>query len=172
MIPVRLEEREFTVGGLRLNVAVGPQSGPPLVFFHGVTRRGQTFLPLLASFLPRWQIFAVDFPGHGRSGVADGSYLVVDYVRWAEEFLRTQFSGDLYLYGHSLGSMVAAGSLVSPGTVIPPGVLAAGSPAQVKKPLEGTAAEFWVQANPPYYAELAQRHRTGVTPVAGDGFTS
>lgn len=109
MIPVQLEERDYTVGGLRLNVAVGPQSGPPLVFFHGVTRRWQTFLPLLASFLPRWQIFAVDFPGHGRSGVADGSYLVVDYVRWAEEFLRTQFSEDLYLYGHSLGSMVAAG---------------------------------------------------------------
>lgn len=64
------------------------------------------------------------------------------------------------------GSMVAAGSLVSPGTDIPEGVLAAGAPAQVKKPIEGTAAQFWVDANPPYYAELAQRHRTGITPAA------
>ncbi|MBO9522685.1 MAG: gamma carbonic anhydrase family protein [Nocardioidaceae bacterium] len=63
------------------------------------------------------------------------------------------------------GSMVAAGSLVSPGTNIPPGVLAAGTPAQVKKPIEGTAAQFWVEANPSYYAELAQRHRTGITPA-------
>lgn len=60
-------------------------------------------------------------------------------------------------------SMVAAGSLVTPGTEIPGGVLAAGAPAQVKKPLAGTSAEFWVQANPPYYAELAQRHRVGIT---------
>ena len=61
------------------------------------------------------------------------------------------------------GSMVAAGSLVSPNTQIPPGVLAAGAPAQVKKPIEGTAAQFWVDANPPYYAELAQRHIAGMT---------
>ena len=63
------------------------------------------------------------------------------------------------------GSLVAAGSLVSPETQIPAGVLAVGSPAQVKKPIEGTAAQFWVDANPPYYAELAQRHRAGVTPL-------
>ena len=75
-------------------------------------------------------------------------------------------NGSTMLDGARLGagSMVAAGSLVSPGTTIPPGVLAAGAPAQVKKPLAGTSAEFWVQANPPYYAELAQRHRTGISP--------
>lgn len=61
------------------------------------------------------------------------------------------------------GSMVAAGSLVTPGTSIPPGVLAAGSPAQVRKPLEGTSAQTWVELNPPYYADLAQRHRAGIT---------
>ena len=63
------------------------------------------------------------------------------------------------------GSMVAAFSLVSPGTVIPPGVLAAGSPAVVKKPIAGTAAEFWVQANPVYYPELAKRHIAGIKPI-------
>ena len=60
------------------------------------------------------------------------------------------------------GSMVAAFSLVSPGTEIPAGMLAAGSPAVVKKPIAGTAAEFWVQANPVYYPELAQRHVKGI----------
>jgi carbonic anhydrase/acetyltransferase-like protein (isoleucine patch superfamily) len=64
------------------------------------------------------------------------------------------------------GSMVAAFSLVSPGTVIPPGVLAAGSPAVVKKPIAGTAAEFWVQANPVYYPELAKRHIDGIRPIS------
>ena len=41
-------------------------------------------------------------------------------------------------------------------------MLAAGSPAEVKRPIEGTAAEFWVQMNPPTYAELARRHAAGV----------
>ena len=62
------------------------------------------------------------------------------------------------------GSMVAAGSLLTPGTQIPAGVLAAGSPAQVRKPLEGMA-KFWVDSNPAYYADLAQRHRAGITRI-------
>ncbi|NYG57461.1 carbonic anhydrase/acetyltransferase-like protein (isoleucine patch superfamily) [Nocardioides daedukensis] len=76
-------------------------------------------------------------------------------------------NGSTTLDGTALGagSMVAAGSLLTPGTQIPEGVLAAGVPAQVKKPLAGTSAEFWVEANPPYYAELAQRHLKGVSPV-------
>jgi len=78
-------------------------------------------------------------------------------------------NGSTMLDGSRLGSgsMVAAGSLVTPGTVIPPGVLAAGSPAQVRKQLDGTSAQMWVEMNPPYYAELAQRHRAGITPLDG-----
>ncbi len=63
-------------------------------------------------------------------------------------------------------SMVAAGAMVTPGTEIPEGVLALGSPARVKGPIAGTAAEFWVQTNPPAYRELGQRHRAGVEPVS------
>jgi len=64
------------------------------------------------------------------------------------------------------GSMVAAGGLVTPGTEIPDGVLAAGAPAKVRGPIEGTPAPFWVETNPSYYAELAQRHRAGISEVA------
>ncbi|MTE12830.1 hypothetical protein [Nocardia aurantiaca] len=44
-------------------------------------------------------------------------------------------------------------------------VPAAGSPAQVRKPLEGTPAEPWVETDPSFYAGLAQRHRKGITEV-------
>jgi carbonic anhydrase/acetyltransferase-like protein (isoleucine patch superfamily) len=77
-------------------------------------------------------------------------------------------NGSTMLDGTRLGAgaMVAAGSLVSPGTSIPAGMLAAGSPAQVKKEIAGTGAQFWVDANPPYYAELAQRHLSGVRRIS------
>lgn len=76
-------------------------------------------------------------------------------------------NGTTVLDGVRIGarSMVAAHSLVAANAVIPDGVLAAGSPAVVKKPLEGTPAEFWVKMNPPAYAELAQRHRNGIEEV-------
>lgn len=76
-------------------------------------------------------------------------------------------NGSTVLDGARIGArtMIAAHSLVAAGADIPAGVLAAGSPAVVKKPLEGTPAEFWVKMNPPAYAELAQRHRHGIEEV-------
>ena len=76
-------------------------------------------------------------------------------------------NGAIVLDGARIGtrSLVAAGSVVAAGTEIPPGVLAAGSPAVVKRAIEGTGAEFWVKANPGAYADLAQRHRAGISPA-------
>lgn len=76
-------------------------------------------------------------------------------------------NGSTILDGSRIGSrtMVAAHSLVTPGTVIPDEVLAAGSPAQVKGPIAGTGAEFWVNVNPGAYADLARRHAAGVAPA-------
>lgn len=76
-------------------------------------------------------------------------------------------NGATVLDGARIGAraMVAAGALVTPGTTIPADVLAVGAPARVKGPLAGTAAEFWVRANPSGYQALAQRHKTGVAAV-------
>jgi carbonic anhydrase/acetyltransferase-like protein (isoleucine patch superfamily) len=73
-------------------------------------------------------------------------------------------NGCVVLDGARIGarSMIAAMSLVPPGRQIPPGVLAMGIPATVKGDLAGTSAEFWVNMNPTYYPELAQRHRAGI----------
>ncbi|WP_067864764.1 gamma carbonic anhydrase family protein [Nocardia shimofusensis] len=63
------------------------------------------------------------------------------------------------------GSMLAAHSVLSPHTEIPDGVLAAGSPAVVKRPIQGTAAEEWLRISTDFYIDLARRHRDGITEV-------
>jgi carbonic anhydrase/acetyltransferase-like protein (isoleucine patch superfamily) len=55
------------------------------------------------------------------------------------------------------GSMVAAGSVVREGQEIPPGVLAAGAPAEVKKPLDGSARN-WVATAAAEYRQLQRRY--------------
>jgi carbonic anhydrase/acetyltransferase-like protein (isoleucine patch superfamily) len=77
-------------------------------------------------------------------------------------------NGSTVLDGAVIGArtMIAAHSLVAANAQIPAEVLAAGSPAVVKRPIAGTPAEFWVTANPSAYADLAQRHRRGVRPVS------
>ena len=76
-------------------------------------------------------------------------------------------NGCTVLDGARIGArtMIAAHSLVAANAEIPEEVLAAGSPAVVKRPIAGTPAEFWVQTNPSAYADLAQRHRQLVRPV-------
>lgn len=73
-------------------------------------------------------------------------------------------NGTTVLDGASIGarSLVAAHSLVASNTAIPAGVLAAGSPAVIKRPIEGTPAEMWVKINPSFYADLARRHQSGL----------
>ncbi len=76
-------------------------------------------------------------------------------------------NGTIVLDGARIGarSLIAAHSLVAANAEIPDDVLAAGSPAVVKRSLPGTSAEMWVKMNPKAYAELAQRHRKGIQPV-------
>lgn len=76
-------------------------------------------------------------------------------------------NGATVLDGATIGArtMIAAHSLVAAGAVIPDEVLAAGSPAVVKKPIAGTPAEMWVRMNPPAYADLARRHAAGIEPL-------
>lgn len=56
------------------------------------------------------------------------------------------------------GSLVAAGSVVGQGMQIPPGHLAAGAPAVVKRPLEGTKAARWLEYAPNEYFHLRDRY--------------
>jgi carbonic anhydrase/acetyltransferase-like protein (isoleucine patch superfamily) len=58
------------------------------------------------------------------------------------------------------GSLVAAGATVLAGMQIPPGQLVAGSPARVKKAIEGNSA-VWIEHSARYYTELARRYRAG-----------
>lgn len=104
------QQRRFAGAAGALHVAIGPASGPPLVLLHGVTRRWQDWTPLLASLSMRWQIFALDFRGHGGSARAPGKYLVCHYVEDAVALLEREVMQPAVILGHSLGAMVAAGA--------------------------------------------------------------
>jgi hypothetical protein len=54
-------------------------------------------------------------------------------------------------------SLIAAGSVVTDGTKIPPRSVAAGAPCQVRKPLEGVAAQ-WILRSGPAYVRLSRRY--------------
>jgi carbonic anhydrase/acetyltransferase-like protein (isoleucine patch superfamily) len=58
------------------------------------------------------------------------------------------------------GAMVAAGAVVTEGGEVPAGTLAAGTPARVKKELDGASAG-WVRGAAREYQALRDRYRAG-----------
>lgn len=61
-------------------------------------------------------------------------------------------------------AMLAAGSVLGEGAEIPARHLAAGVPAQVKKPLSGAAAG-WVERSARHYRDLVSAHRRSLGPA-------
>ncbi len=61
------------------------------------------------------------------------------------------------------GAMLAAGSVLGEGREVPAGHLAAGIPAEVKKELSGSSAD-WVVRPAQHYRENSDRYRRGLRP--------
>ena len=62
------------------------------------------------------------------------------------------------------GSMLAAGAVLQEGVHIPAGQMAAGVPAQVKKPLDGSSSS-WVGTTARHYQDRAARYRAELEPI-------
>jgi pimeloyl-ACP methyl ester carboxylesterase len=99
-------ERTFAARGVRINYAEGPATGPPLVLLHGLGRRWQVFMSLIPSLSLRWQIFAPDFRGHGKSERMPHAYRGIEYSSDTLQFLREVVPPGAAVFGHSLGGMV------------------------------------------------------------------
>jgi pimeloyl-ACP methyl ester carboxylesterase len=106
LIPTLFRDAPHDVGPRPLFTAAGPVNGPPLVMLHGVLRGWRDFAPLWPALWPCWQVIGVDQRGHGRSGRTPGSYHVRDYA--ADGLALVNLLGDVVIYGHSLGALVAA----------------------------------------------------------------
>ena len=113
-----LKEKIFHTGTVELNYAEGPSNGPPLILLHGITTAWQSWLPLIPALAARWQVFAPDLRGHGKSGRVPGCYRLEDYVADLAAFLLQQVKSPAVVIGHSLGGLVAIGAAISvPGHI-------------------------------------------------------
>jgi pimeloyl-ACP methyl ester carboxylesterase len=78
-----------------------------LLMLHGVGRAARSFSGFATLLPARFRVRALDFRGHGASDHAMGRYRVIDYLQDALAAVDA-IGGSVILYGHSLGSLVAA----------------------------------------------------------------
>ncbi len=104
-------ERTFDTGVVTINYAEfapsDPPSGPPLVILHGGSARWQGYQGILPDLAARFHVYAPDFRGHGKSGRVPGRYRLQDYAEDTVAFLRRCVAEPAYLFGASLGGMIA-----------------------------------------------------------------
>jgi len=103
---------EFQLPHIRLSGKCwGDSSKPLLLALHGWLDNADSYVPL-AQHLSKYQILAIDWPGHGHSEHRPGLYPLhwIDYLYDLEVLInrlseKNQLAG---LIGHSLGGIVAA----------------------------------------------------------------
>ena len=104
-------EQRIVLPHLALSAQVwGDEALPPLLALHGWLDNAGSFALLAPQLAPRFRVFALDLPGHGRSDHLEpgASYHYLDYVRVvlaaADALQLDRYS----LLGHSLGAGIAA----------------------------------------------------------------
>lgn len=106
-MPTALIEHHFHTGVVTLNYAEGPPSGSPLVMLHGGSGRWQNAADYFPALATRFHLYAPDFRGHGSSGRVPGDYHMQAFTDDMVAFLRRCVGEPAFLFGFSLGGMVA-----------------------------------------------------------------
>ena len=84
----------------------GIESGPPVLFLHGITGCRDGWLESTERLGDRFDCWALDFRGHGDSDRAPGAYILEDYASDAASAL-DQIGRPTVVVGHSLGGVTA-----------------------------------------------------------------
>ncbi|MGN6706022.1 MAG: alpha/beta fold hydrolase [Rhodanobacter sp.] len=104
-------ERRIALPALTLAAQVwGDAALPPLLALHGWLDNAGSFARLAPQLAARWQVIALDLPGHGHSGhlAAGASYHYVDHVQAVLAAVGALQLDRCVLLGHSLGAGIAS----------------------------------------------------------------
>jgi len=103
-IPVRW----VAVNGVRLRYVVAG-SGPPLVLLHTLRTQLDLFQRIIPALARRYQVYALDFPGHGHSDIPAADYSAELFIDTVAGFLQQLGIEKAVLVGESIGATTALG---------------------------------------------------------------
>ena len=98
---------EFVSRGVRMYYEISGEEGPALLLLHGWGGKCESFLPVARDFQKTRRVYAVDFPGHGRSDEPDEPWSVTEYMEYIRAFLIGEKLGRVDIIAHSFGGRVA-----------------------------------------------------------------
>ncbi|GAA2156254.1 alpha/beta fold hydrolase [Nocardioides koreensis] len=114
-IPVT--EQHVTAAGVPTAVLVGGD-GPPLVLLHGPGEFALTWIRVIPDLVKTHRVIAPDLPGHGASGVGEGSLDVDRVLAWLGDLVEQTCPAPPHVAGHLLGGAIGARFSVAHGDAL------------------------------------------------------
>ncbi|MFM1722062.1 alpha/beta hydrolase [Rhodococcus sp. PAM 2766] len=106
---VEFSQGFIDAGGYRTRyLHAGDSSKPPLVLLHGITGHAEAYVRNLASHAEHFDVWAIDFIGHGYSAKPNHPLEIQHYVHQVQGFLGAIGADKASFSGESLGGWVTA----------------------------------------------------------------
>ena len=100
-----MNQRFLTIDGRKVFYLEGGE-GEPLVFFHGIWASSELYIPLLKMLSEKYHIYALDFPGFGKSFTPDKIWGYMDFSQFVLSFVKKLELGEFTLVAQSGGGGV------------------------------------------------------------------
>jgi pimeloyl-ACP methyl ester carboxylesterase len=95
------------IDGAKLNFATTGKGEPAIIFVHGWTCDSTSWVRQVPAIARKYQVVAIDLPGHGKSGSPRDGKFSMDLFAKAVEAVRREVKADkIVLVGHSMGTPV------------------------------------------------------------------
>ncbi len=101
-VPIRYVD----VKGTKLRYIASGQ-GPALVLLHTLRTQLDMFQKVIPDLAKRFRVYALDYPGHGYSGIPEATYSSEFFVTRVAQFLDQLDIRDAVIVGESIGGSIA-----------------------------------------------------------------
>lgn len=85
--------------------------GETLVLVHGFLGAKEVFNRVMTDLTKKYDVIAVDLPGHGESKIERANYTVYDYAKEVAKVLQKEDVSEATWLGHSLGGYIVLAAL-------------------------------------------------------------
>lgn len=101
-----MEERIIDINGIKVFTRIGG-AGTPFLILHGWGGCSDSWLKVQENLIKHFQVFVLDLPGFGKSGLPPRPWDVQDYTEFVIDFLQAYNIKEFYLLGHSFGGRIS-----------------------------------------------------------------
>jgi pimeloyl-ACP methyl ester carboxylesterase len=100
-------EQQYDTGTVHINYVKGPNNGPPLVLIPAQMGMWESYQKVLPSLSERFQVYAIDVRGHGKSSWTPGNYNWNTIGEDMRAFLTNVVGRPAIVSGNSSGGLIA-----------------------------------------------------------------